>query len=71
VPTRQLALAAYAICKTNGCGHYGTDHSGSTGCLQLPKPCSLLDRLYVAVQCPAGYFVVVQTDGNPSLEIPK
>lgn len=60
-----VALAAYDFCRSNRCGNFGTDSRGSTGCLKLGKPCSLLDRLYVRVECPVGFFRVVETAGEP------
>jgi len=68
-PDASLALDAYAICKTNACGRYGTDQRGSTGCLELHRPCSLLDRLYESVECPRQFFQVVNIgDGTPSVK---
>jgi len=52
----KLTLALYEVCKTNGCGNHGTNHNGSCGCLLLPRPCDLLERLRIEPTCPAGYF---------------
>lgn len=54
---RNLTIALYEVCKSNGCGNYGTNHNGSCGCLLLPRPCDLLERLRIELTFPVGYLI--------------
>lgn len=51
-------MLAYRFCRSNECGNFGTNERGSCGCLLLNRPCDLLDRLRVAVACPADKFSI-------------
>lgn len=55
-PHRVAAKLAIQVCQANRCNNYGTDHNGRTGCLRLPIPCHLFDRLLIDPHCVDGLF---------------